>query len=278
MPWPEGNRRLVDWSFFNNHGWPLHKPFDVDAFCELHPECQGAILRFNWPGGKPDQHYAHYYDGFERNGKIVAGYGWASPFKTASANMELAKIALGERVPKLIGFDYEDVTDWAPTNLQWTNCLRTTWEAQQITFPESEHMSYSRAGWLDSHIIVGDWFHKIIWWLAHWIYPPPDFNRQAKHWSEVERMLPIDNNFTPFRGRVVKIQEENVKGWQISSRGEIVPRGFSDLNLFQNSFIDPIYSGGSGPGPEPGPDPDPDPVDVTIAFPEGKINLEVKET
>jgi hypothetical protein len=189
MPWPaaDQNEQWVDWSWFNNHGWralPPYKPFDVDKFCALHPECEGAVLRFVWPSGKPDQHYAHYYDGFTRNGKKVAGYGWAHPFKPVADVMESWKVALGERVPKLIGTDYEDVTDWNPTKAQWTSTLQSTWEAQQLTFPNAAHMSYSRASWLDLHIIPGDWFHDILWWLAHWIFPP-SLNRQARHWNEI---------------------------------------------------------------------------------------------
>lgn len=264
----------MDWSWFNNHGWralPPYKPFDVDKFCAEHPEVEGAVIRFLWPSGKVDKHYAHYYDGFTRNGKKVAGYGWAHPFKTVADVMESWKVALGDRVPKLIGGDYEDVTDWNPTKTRWTNTLQNTWEAQQVTFPDSAHMSYSRGSWLDDHIITGPWFRDIKWWLAHWIYPVTT-GKQAAHWREIDELLPIDNDWTPFRGRVVKIKQENVIGWQGSEQGAIVPRSYSDLDWMLKSFIAPIYNGGVPPVP-----PGLDPVPVEVVVPADKTTVTVRE-
>ncbi len=278
MSWPKesDSYKFIDWSYFNNQGWPRYKPFDVAKFCELHPEVDGAVVRFMWPGGKQDQHFEHYFDGFTEARKMVAGYGWTNPGKSIATNIANAKAALGSRIPRLIGFDYEEVTDWNYSKPQWTNALRNMWDAQRSEWPDSGHMSYGRAGWLDDNISAGDWFHEIDWWLAHWIYPPPDWNRQASHWSEIDLLLPIDNNFTPYRGRVVKIQEERVKGWQISSRGDIVPRGFSDMGYFLKEFIDPFYEQPEPP-PDPGSDPG-DPVPVEIHFPEGSIDLTVVES
>ena len=275
MSWPKesDSYKFVDWSYFQNLGWPLHKPFDVAKFCELHPEVDGAVIRFVWPSGKKDQHYEHYFDGFTEAGKMVAGYGWTDPGKSPAQNMDSWHSALGSsRVPALIGCDYEGVTGWNYSKAQWSTAMRNTWDAQRSEFNESGHISYARGGWLDQFIEAGDWFDEIDWWLAHWIYPPPGFNRQASHWSEIDPLLPIGNNFTPYRGRVVQIQEERVKGWQISSRGDIVPRGFSDMDYFLKSFIDPIFEQPDPPGP--GPDSG---VPITIHFREGTVDLTVVE-
>ena len=63
MPWPKECKRFVDWSYYQSLGPPDYEPFDVDQFCEEHPEVDGAVLRFVWPSLNKDQHYDHYYDG-----------------------------------------------------------------------------------------------------------------------------------------------------------------------------------------------------------------------
>lgn len=250
MPWPKECERYVDWSFYQNHGWPLYKPFDIDAFCAAHPEVDGAVLRFCWPNGSVDQNYTHNYDGFVRNGKRVMGYGWPNPQKHVSFVMEDWKKALGERIPKVIFKDWEEASTFVgKTNGQLTDCMKATEFAAKVAFPDSVHGNYSRAAWIDKRIIVGDWFHTLIWWLAHWIYPPPDFKNQATSFSELDALLPIDNNFTPYRGK--SIRKDNVIGWQLSSKGLIVPRGTSDMDYFLLDFTDPIFNGGTPPPPPP---------------------------
>lgn len=250
MPWPAlaECERFIDWSWYQNHGGLLRKPFDVNAFCDAHPEVDGAVIRFCWPSGAVDKHYAHYYDGFKANGKKVMGYGWANGMKAVADTMEDWKTALGDRIPVVIGKDWEEASVFAGMNRgSMTDLIKASHELAQITFPDSEHMDYSRASWLDVHVLAGDWINDRLWWLAHWIYPAPDFADMAKSFAEIDTMLPIDNNFTPYRGRIVNIPLSQVIGWQVGSRFEIVPRGTSDGGYFLKSFLDQHF--GEGPPP-----------------------------
>ncbi len=273
MSWPEENKseKWVDWSWFNNHGRPDYTPFDVDDFVEAHPEVDGAIIRAMWPSGVKDAHYDHYFDGFTRNGVHIAAYLWPNPLKTLDAQIEDMKRALGGRIPPLLGYDYEDTGTFAgKTKTQLSTLMARLWDRVHSEFTQSRHINYSRASWLDAHINPGDWFHEIKWWLAHWIYVDSS-RHQANHWREIDDLLPIDNTWTPFRGRVVKIEQKNVMAWQGSARGEIVPRGYSDLDWFLKSFVGPIY-GGIVPPP-----PGPDPVPVEVVVPAGKTIVTVRE-
>lgn len=277
MPWPAANlsERWVDWSWYNNRGrWtlPPYKPFDVDAFCAAHPEVHGAVIRAVWPNGSKDKHYDYYFDGFTRNDKRVAAYCWPNPQKAVYLVMEDWKRALGERMPKIIGQDYEEASTFVgKSKAQITTTMQQTVAAARIEFTQSETLVYARGSWLDQWIMPGDWLYDISFWLAHWIYPPPDYRDAAAHWSEVETVLPISNNFTPSRGRIVKIPVENVKGWQFSSSGEIVPRGRSDMDFFLKSYIEPIYDGA-----EP-PEPPAEKLAIELRVPAGKVDVTVRE-
>ena len=257
MAWPDESlcERWVDWSWYQNDATDLHRPFDVDTFCAAHPYVAGAVIRAVWPDGSPDKQYPHYFDGFTRNGKKVAAYVWPNPRKTTALMVEDWRRGLGERIPKLIGYDYEEAATFAGTNpTQRTSLLRASWAAGLAAFPGPAHINYSRGNWLTANIIVGDWIHEMKWWMAHYIYPDQVEPLKATHWTEVDRMLPIDNGFTPGRG---PIHVENVVAWQFSSGGMIVPRGTSDMDYFLKSFVDPIYGGTQPPLP---------PLDDTALF------------
>ena len=271
MPWlaVSFSERWVDWSYWQNDGSLLHRPFDVDAFCQAHPYVEGAILRAVWPNGNTDQHYAHYFDGFTQAGKKVAAYVWPNPQKSVPAQVDDWKRGLGDRVPKLIGQDYEDAATFVgATPTQLTSLMRACWEAAHAHFPQSAHINYSRGSWLSAKIIAGEWIHAIKWWMAHYISTHETQYIAAKHWTEIDVKLPISNNFTPGRGPV---RVENVIGWQFSSSGQIVPKGTSDMDYMLRDFIGAIY-GGIGPPPPPA-----IPVPVEIRAPTGKISVTVTE-
>ena len=280
MSWPEASASelWVDWSWFNNHGPKLfgksHKPFDVDAFMELHPETEGAIIRALWPSGLKDPHYDFYYDGFKRNGVHVAAYLWPNPRKSLNAMIEDFKRALGDRMPPLLGYDYEDTSTFeGKSNRELSSLMDRLWDRVHLEWPNSTHVNYSRASWLDAHINTGPWFHEIKWWLAHWIYPPGLGSRQARHWDEINAVLPIDNDWTPWRGSRVRIRLENVVAWQGSAQGKIVPKGYSDLDWFLKSFVGPIYNGGELPPPPP----DPELLPIEVVVPARKTIVTVTE-
>ncbi len=255
MPWPALSEcyRFVDWSWYQNKGPAgLYRPFDVARFCAEHPEFDGAVLRFVWPNGAVDKHYAHYYDGWMAENKIVMGYGWPNPTKSAVSVVQDWKRALGERIPKVIWGDWEEASTFeGKTKGQLTSHMRALYDAKKTYLQDVVHGEYSRAGWLDQRIEALAEIRAYLWWLAHWIYPPPDFKDQAEQINELDVLLPIDNNFTPYRGKVILIPVEKVKGWQGSSRGKIVPRGTSDMGYMLRSFVDPIYNGGTPPPPAP---------------------------
>jgi len=276
MPWPDESvcERWVDWSWYQNDATLLHRPFDVDAFCAAHPDVQGAIIRAIWPDGTPDKHYAHYYDGFERNGKKVMAYLWPNPQKAVPLMVADWKRALADRIPKAIGYDYEEASTFAPaTNGQLTSVMRASWEAAHLAFPGVVHLNYSRGSWLDARIIAGEWIHDMLWWLAHYIWPVPDVQQTATSFEQMDALLPIGNDFTPSRGKLVKLKVERVVAWQFTSRLMIVPKGTSDGDYLLRSFVGQVFGGAPPPPPPPAAK-----VPVEIRVPAGQIELTVTET
>ena len=272
MPWPDESlcERWIDWSWYQNHGGLTNRPFDVDAFCAAHPDIQGIIIRACWPDGRVDQHYAHYYDGFARNGLKVAAYLWPNPQQTIATVTSNWRRAIGDRVPRLIGYDYEEAYTFvgAPNSLV-TSCLRASWEAAQLTFPGSVPLNYSRGSWLDARITGGTWMNDMRWWLAHYIYPRPDVAQTATSFEEIDARLPIDNGFTPARGRIITV--DRVVAWQFTSRLMIVPNGTSDGHYLLKSSVREVYS--VSPAPPP-----PEKIPVELRVPIGRTDVTVIET
>jgi len=269
MPWPMLIKceKGTDWSYWQNDATLLHRPFDVDEFCDNHPSVRMAVVRAVDSKCAPDRHFGHYYDGFLRRGLDVAAYVWPNPTKAIAWVMEQWKRGLGDRVPKLLAQDHEETETFAgKTKAQRTDCLEETWEAAHVSFPDTTHIGYSRGNWLKDWIIVADWFHKIKWWIAHYIYPEPGVAKQASSFAVVDAMLPISNNFTPARGPILV---ENVIGWQFSDKGLLVPRGTLDMDYFLKSFVGPIYG-------EPVPVPSPK-VPITIQVPKDKVDIRIVE-
>lgn len=273
MSWPKLSDciRYVDLSYFQNQGWPLHKPFDVDVFCAENPEVELAIVRFIWPGGAPDRHYAHYHDGFQRNGVWTAGYGWGNPTKTVTAVMEDWRAALGDRVPPLVARDWEEASTFTGvSDRAVTDHMKAMVQACPVAFPSVEAwLDYSRGRWIDDRVLAGPWFQDLDWWLAHWIYPP-NLGRQAYGFAETDPLLPVGNDFTPYRGQ--HVAQKAVKAWQISSWGKLNPFPRIDFGYALRSYVEPVFTGQA-----PEPDPEPDPVPVEVRVPAGKVTVTVKE-
>jgi len=271
MSWPKECKRIVDWSWYNNYGPPLHKPYDVAEFIEDHPEVDGVVLRFCWPSGAKDKHYDGYYDAWMESGKIVMGYGWSNPKGTIADGIEDWKVAMGDRVPRVLISDWEETTEFKKLSKgQLTDRIKGHNPAVAVAFPLCTILNYSRASYLDARVIPGEWVNQLKWWLAHWIYMV-DTGEQAANFAELDECLPIDNSFTPNRGKVVRIKEENVKGWQASAKMKIVPfkRGVCDGGYFKPSFLNPIYGGDDDTQPLPAPDL----VDVEVRYPASRVNI-----
>lgn len=264
MPWPTiaESIKAIDISYYQNNGGLTRQPFDVDAFVAANPDVGLVIIRALWPGGSPDPHYPHYFDGFTRNGVRVAAYLWpADPSKWLAA--------LGDRVPKLIGSDHEDWSgnsDMTPAQL--TAELHRTQDNLRLSFPAATVLAktpYSRGSWLDANIQPSTRVNEYDWWLAHYPYPPYlGGTRQATSFAELDSMLPIDNGFTPYRGRVHNITPDKVKGWQASSRGQLPGiKGAVDLGYWLRSFVAGVYDEPEQPTPPPTDRPK---VEVTVKF------------
>lgn len=273
MSWPSLNEnyRTIDWSIFNweYNPWPIKKPKDVQKFLANHPKIDVAVLRFAWPDGSPDSYYPTYFDEFTAAGVRVMGYGWPNKYKTVGAVMENWKRALGDRIPLALWSDWEETDVLSGLNqIQMKDLMLRHYEGVAAAWPAQRQGFYSRGGWLDGAVgIMPAWMKEVIWWLAHWIYPPPDFTDQATTFGELDAMLPIDNNFTPFRGNIIKIAVDKVAGWQGTSTLD----GHGDAGYFLKSIIDSIFGGG-----EPIP-PEPEKIPILIEVPEGKTEITIRE-
>lgn len=269
MSWPtlEESVRTVDISWWQNSGWPLRNPFDVDQFCELNPDVELAILRLNWPGGPKDSHYDHYYEGFVRNGRKVAAYVWPD-------TIERWKLWFGDRVPKMICSDHETHSgNQGQTRDFYTSELHRTQENLRLAFPSATVLArspYSRGNWLDEHILPSERVNNYRWWLAHYPYPPHlGGNRQVRSFAELDPILPIDNDFTPYRGRNHNIPPENVVGWQASDRAELPgTHGRIDIGYWRRAHIAVIYDEELDDPPT-----EPELVRIEVSGPEGSYEI-----
>ena len=251
MSWPTLNEseRTTDWSYFQYDR--LLRPHDIDKFCADHPEVEAAVIRFVWPSGVKDAKYDHYYDGFTRNGKIVMGYGWPNPWKSVGWVLDKWMAAMGDRVPKVIFGDWEEVSTFeGKSPAQLADHMKALNAEKHKRLPDVVHGEYGRGGWFDGNLLFSDEIRAYNYWLAHWPYGAPDFKDQAHTFSEMDAWLPIDNNFTPYRGRIAQIPESSVVGWQATSQLDYLSRGWLDGGYFKKSFTDPIFNGGT-PTPTP---------------------------
>jgi len=244
MAWPELSKTIkaVDVSWYQHDGTDQRRPFDVDLFCEKHPDVELALIRACWPSGKPDAHYPHYFDGFMRNDVKVAAYLWPNPIRPISEVADNWKRALGDRVPDLLELDLE-LTFYQSDTIITANAKESI-ERLRILWPDPAVIPYTRATWWDQHITDPDWFRDMRFHLAH--YPYITYDQRAGKWrvaysfGEVTSKLPIDNGFTPFRGAAIR--QEQVVAWQFTDKGRLAPvRGAIDLDFYSRPWVESVY-------------------------------------
>mgnify|MGYP001572882399 CR=1 FL=1 len=250
MAWPDESLTVdsVDWSWWNQIGNTGTKPIPVAEFVELNPSVDVYWLRACWPSGLPDKLYPVYYDAVVAAGKKVAAYVWPNVTMTIARVKENWKIALGDRVPKLVVGDFEEPS-YGQDNAALTGDLHRSLPALSETFPNSVIAGYGRASWIDEKIRV-PLPAGFPWIVAH--YPMPYFSpeyRQYKTHDELHNNLPIGNSFTPTLGR--RLGAAEVVGWQFSEYGYLP--GWAkrmDLDSFKADFVETVY-GDHVPPPEP---------------------------
>lgn len=208
----------IDWSWYNNQGPDYdYVPYDVDEFIDKNPNIRGAILRINWPSGKPDAHFQYYYDAFTRRGVKVLIYFWTSPLISLNKNFEYCKQSLDGR--KVYGAIKDIELHW---NMDRTTL--TTYEQSALggadKFFGVQVDVYSRAYFINDYMVCGSWLTERNIIVANYklFFRIPGTNkwRQAENHTEMNGLLPIDNNFTPYLGSC--IPEKKVAGWQFSEK------------------------------------------------------------
>lgn len=238
MTWPAIDKivETIDWSWYNNQG-PDHDylPYDVDEFVDKNPNVHVIILRTNWPRGGKDAHFQYYFDGFTRRDKKVLIYFWSSPHLTMEQNKENWKRALDGRKVKGAVKDVELTWNLGKTAL-------TVHETRALDAADEffgyEVDTYSRAGFIDASLEFGSWLgsRKII--VAHYplFFPCGNTWRQAYNHAEVNSLLPIDNNFTPYLGH--NLQKDKVVGWQFSCKGKLSgTTSGTDLDYLTREYV-----------------------------------------
>jgi hypothetical protein len=245
MSWPTLAKSIkyTDWSWYQHQDDGT--AWDPAEFVELHPEIDLYILRACWPSGAVDPHFTTYYDGFEATGKKVGAYVWPNTNKPIAETKEDWKVALDGRVPRLLIEDFENHKGNAGVDPKaLTYNARVSLEAGQAMFPNSTVAPYTRGYWWDANILHG-WEGDYEFMLAHYPYLVYDLDldkwRLAHTFEESDPCLPVDNNFTPYRGK--NVQLEQVIGWQLSHHGVFAPinNGRLDFGYFRREIVERIY-------------------------------------
>jgi hypothetical protein len=278
MPFPGTSElvRALDISWYQGVAGLLRRPIDMTEFCRLNPDIDLFVIHANWNNGNPDGYFDDYYDALTDLGKRVGAYVWPNVTKSVSATVNDWKRALGDRQPRLLGLDLERTKENSGAtpkqiNANFAACL----EALNTWWPESERLPYSRGNLIDAWLDGGDWMHEVKWWLAHYI-SPPHLGRKAVSFEEIEGILPIDNNFTPYRSRLLGVEE--VAGWQFSDTVKLPGyKGSLDADLFLADFVHSVYDDEDPPAPPAPPDPGPEPVAVQVIVPAGRATVSVTE-
>ena len=276
MSWPalELNTKATDFSSWNNlkFGKPDHDDGRIDffEFASENPEIRVIVSRA-CATYYVDRDFEHNYDESERAGFLAASYVNNNPAWTIADLLEMWKRAHGGRSPKLIIYDCETARERSPT--QVTNNVRGGLDALRGEWPDATIWIYTGAYWWNPNILHG-WEAGEAFMLAHYPYvvqvSGSDW-RVADSFEEMDRRLPIDNNFTPRTPRGVL----KVGAWQFTSSGDLegIADKTIDLNYFLTADINAVYDGGELP-----PEDDPDElIPITIEVPAAKISVKVRE-
>lgn len=301
MSWPalELNEKMFDASTYQNL-----KRLDPDEnvratgridFVELaneNPEVKVVISRASgsWSGIDPD--FEHNYDESEFAGFDPAAYVNINPTKSVDFLMtEWWGPAIGDRNPRLIVLDCE-TNGWRDRNGKWhnrrtpaqvTRHVQDGLKAIRSQWSEAIVWIYSAAWWWDPNIVHG-WESDEKFWVAHYIYvvqdPITGDWRVAYKFVEIDRRLPIDNNFTPYLPQGVAY--DNAVAWQVSDKGIIQPVTQTprlaprvDLGYVKVAEHRKVWHPGEIP-----PDPEPVlfPVDIEIRHKTGQAAFTIVET
>lgn len=262
MAWPVVGEliKAVDVSYWQR-GWQSNPPFDVSEFVDRNPEVEFVYPRAASSWRAIDIDFAHYYDGFQDQGLRVAPYVNMNPYYSVAQMIETWKAAFRDRKPKMALLDCEtsagksgeecmawiyaclnEVRNWLPET-KWNIYTADWWWSPRVT---DEYI----AKFADEQFVVAHY--------PNFVQEPDGDWRQAEHWSEVDDLLPIDNNFTPLLPKGVTPRK--CKGWQFSERGKLHPvhdaggQPRIDLNYFKRNYILKVF-GEADEEPEPTPTP-----------------------
>jgi len=213
MSWPIKDETIdsIDWSWWQQHN---DKFIDVDEFMAQNPNIKVVILRACWVNGMPDKSYPVYFDAFRKHDVTIVAYLWPNPLRDDI--QERWCIAIGDRIPDGIMLDFE-LTFYQTNKVLTDNAEQSFKDAEIFQLPV---IGYTRGEWWNTHIIRTVEINKYFI-VAHYPFFLLDgIWQQCRNHSELHNKLPIDNNFTPYLGRLKKKQ---VLGWQLSEKGRLAP-------------------------------------------------------
>lgn len=264
MSWPIKDETLdaIDWSWYqqNSDGSFI----DVDEFMARNPNVKVVILRATWVNGALDRSYPHYYREFRKHDVIIIAYLWPNPLRTDMLARWTEALLAADDMPDGLMLDFE--LTFYQSNEVLTDNAEQAWEdAETFDLPV---IGYTRGNWWETHIIRtverGKYFI-----VAHY----PQFMIEGRwqfcrNHADLHAKLPIDNNFTPYLGR---LKPEQVLGWQFSAKGRLAPYTKDmDLDSLIKALIDLLFR------PDQNPDPDPKTTTVEIIH-NAPIKVLVKE-
>lgn len=285
MSWPalEFNVKGIDASIYQNLLRNTSEPeagrIDWYELATQNPEIKVGIVRATGSSSGIDPDFQYNFDEGSEAGFDMGVYLNMSPTRSIDWLMKnWWKPAIGDRNPKLIVFDTE--SRHGKSKAVCTTHIQDGLGALTTEWPEAEIWDYTGAWWWNPNVEHG-WEANVRFWLGHYPHFVQESDgswRQAYHFSEVDGILPIHNNFTPRLPFGVGIHQ--VMAFQFSEKGILVPITQApkltprvDLNYILLTAYNRIWGDGEGPVPEP----DPDPVPVEIRIPAGKAVVTVTE-
>jgi hypothetical protein len=285
MAWPALSElvKAIDISIYQNKSSATGPPtpegrIDFWHLADSRPEIKVVFIRLAGNVGSFDVDFQSNYDESLAAGFENAVYGFAAPSRKVLTLIDVWKLGLNGRVPKLIVIDAE-VSDGREKALV-TRHVRDLLAAVRTAWPGVEVWIYTGEWWWTPNII-GGWEGNEKFWMAHYAHFVPMADgtwRVAYTFEELDGKLPIHNSFTPSLPKTVRI--EQVEAWQTTSSGRIqfnsrlglyMPR--CDLDYVKLSAYQRIWGGDQ----EPGPQPQPAPIEIRVRVPAGKTTVLVEE-